>query len=216
MIETLERRRELCLTCNRSQATCFCKYTQPFETRTRFLILMHPREFKRQRTGTGRVTRLSLINSEILVGVDFSEHARLNAILQSATHLPMLLFPGEGSLDAGSDEFRIAVGDKIPMVIILDATWASARKMLRSSPNLAALPRVSFALTTTSRFAIKHQPRDFCLSTIEAAYRTLDALDNSGFENLQGRHNALMHTLDQIVEFQLRCAADPELVSHRI
>lgn len=216
MIETFERRRELCLTCNRSQATCFCKYTQPFETRTRFVILMHPREFKRQRTGTGRVTRLSLINSEILVGVDFSQHERLTAILQSATHLPMLLYPGEKTLEAGSESFRQAVGDKIPLVIILDATWASARKMLRSSPNLAVLPRVSFALTARSRFAIKHQPRDFCLSTIEAAYRTLDALDTSGFENLHGRHNALMHTLDQIVEFQLRCAADPSLPSHRI
>jgi len=216
MTETIVRRRELCLTCNRSQATCFCKYTQPFETRTRFLILIHPREFKRQRTGTGRVTRLSLINSEILVGVDFSQHPKLNEILQSATHLPMLLYPGAESFDAGSDAFRAAVGKRTPLVIILDATWASARKMLRSSPNLAALPRLSFALNGTSRFAIKQQPRDFCLSTIEAAYRTLDALDASGFENLQGRHNALMQTLDQIVEFQLRCAADPELVSHRI
>ncbi|AFM11973.1 tRNA-uridine aminocarboxypropyltransferase [Turneriella parva] len=211
-----EKQRDLCLTCNRSRATCFCKYTQPFETRTRFLILMHPREFKRQRTGTGRVTHLSLLNSEILVGVDFSQHERLNQILQSADYFPALLFPVAESLDAASPQFRAAALGRTPLVIILDATWSSARKMLRSSANLQTLPRLSFTADNASRFVIKRQPRDFCLSTIEAAYRTLDALDSSGVEDLRGRHSALMQTLDQIVEFQLRCTADPNLVSHRI
>lgn len=215
MIETTERHRELCLICNRSQATCFCKYTKPFDTRTRFVILMHPREYKRQRTGTGRVTRLSLINSEILVGVDFTQNARLLEILQSDVYLPMLLFPGAGALEAGTQAFRELLGNKIPLVLILDATWSSARKMLRSSPNLAALPSISFSATGTSRFAIKRQPRDFCLSTIEAAYHTLEALDASGFESLQNRHSALLHTLDQIVDFQLGCEANPGLPSHR-
>lgn len=176
---------------------------------------MHPREYKRQRTGTGRVTRLSLLNSEILVGVDFTHHARLLDLLQSAAYFPVLLFPGPGSFATSSTAFHDAVADKTPLVIILDATWSSARKMLRSSANLQALPRVSFEPADASRFVIKRQPRDFCLSTIEAVYRTLDALDASGIESLQGRHQALMHTLDQIVEFQLRCEADPLLVSHR-
>ena len=216
MLTSTEKRRDLCLVCNRSRSTCFCKYTQPFATRTRFVILMHPREYKRQRTGTGRVTRLSLTNSEILVGVDFTHHDRLLDLLQSAAYFPVLLFPGDDSFAASSAGFRAAVANKTPLVIILDATWSSARKMLRSSANLQALPKVSFEAADASRFVIKRQPREFCLSTIEAVYRTLDALEASGLENLQGRHQALMHTLDQIVDFQLRCAADPVLVSHRI
>lgn len=177
---------------------------------------MHPREFKRQRTGTGRVTRKSLINSEIFMGVDFTHHEALNLALCNPGFFPVLLFPGESAMSADSVEFRAASGARAPLVVILDATWASARKMLSSSTNLQRLPRISFSLQDTSRFVIKRQPKALCLSTIEATYRLLAAFDQSGIENLKGRHLALMETLDAIVEFQLRCAADPNLPSHRL
>lgn len=210
------RRRDLCTECNRSRESCFCKYTKPFATNTRFLILMHPREFKRQRTGTGRVTRKSLVNSEIFVGVDFTRDERLNHYLRDASCFPVLLFPGEQAIPADSAEIRSAVEGRQLIVIILDATWASARKMLNSSSNLQKLPRTSFELSGTSRFVIKRQPQALCLSTIEAVYRLLDIFDRNGIENLEGRHTALMGTLDAIVQFQLQCAADPTLPSHRI
>ncbi len=177
---------------------------------------MHPREFKRQRTGTGRLTRKSLTNSEIFVGVDFTHHEALNRALSDASFFPVLLFPGAAAVPADSAEFRAAAGTRRPLVVILDATWASARKMLSSSPNLQKLPRTSFALKEPSRFVIKRQPQALCLSTIEAVYRLLDAFEKSGLENLAGRHSALLDTLDAVVEFQLRCAADPNLPSHRL
>ncbi len=210
------RQRDLCTECNRSRVTCFCKYTRPFVTNTRFIILMHPREFKRQRTGTGRVTKKSLFNSEIFVGVDFTRHEELNRALSDKSYFPVLLFPGATALPAGSEAFRAAKGARHALVVILDATWASARKMLNSSSNLQQLPRVSFELKDPSRFVIKRQPAELCLSTIEAVYRLLDVFGHQGFERLEGRHLALMETLDAIVQFQLDCAADPSLPSHRL
>ncbi len=177
---------------------------------------MHPREFKRQRTGTGRVTKKSLLNSEIFVGVDFSRHEALNHALSDTSCFPVLLFPGATAMPADSSEFRAAVGSRRPLVVVLDATWASARKMLNSSANLQQLARVSFELKDTSRFVIKRQPRALCLSTIEAVYRLLDGFERNGLEKLEGRHSALMETLDAIVKFQLDCAADPALPSHRL
>lgn len=210
------RRRDLCTDCNRSRESCFCKYTKPFATNTRFLILMHPREFKRQRTGTGRVTRKSLVNSEIFVGVDFTRDERLNRYLSDSSCFPVLLFPGEKAIPANSAEIGSAAKGRQLIIIILDATWASARKMLNCSSNLQKLPRTSFELSGASRFVIKRQPQELCLSTIEAVYRLLDIFDQNGIEDLAGRHTALMETLDAIVQFQLRCAADPALPSHRI
>ena len=210
------RYRDLCLVCNRSRATCFCKYTIPFETKTRFIILMHPKEFKRQRTGTGRVTRLSLVNSEIIVGAEFGGDARLNAALNDPAFFPLLLFPGVNALHAGSAEFQALATNCRPLVIIIDATWASARKVLRLSPNLQNLPRITFAEGDVSKFVIKRQPNAVALSTIEAAYRLLSAFETHGYENLEGRHHALMQTLDSIVAFQRECEADPNLPSHRI
>lgn len=210
------RQRDLCLRCNRARETCFCKYTQPFATRTRFIILMHPREFKRQRTGTGRVTRQSLLNSEILMGIDFTHHEALNQVLEDDSFFPVLLFPGETVVNLSSQQLPELANQRRLLVIILDATWAGARKMLRSSANLLRLPRITFDFHDESRFLIKRQPKTFCLSTIEATYRLLDVLKHHGYETLHEEHHALMQTLDAIVKFQLACETDPKLPSHRL
>ena len=177
---------------------------------------MHPREFKRQRVGTGRVTRKSLLNSQIFVGVDFTQHDALNAVLNDATYLPLLLFPGETAIPAASDEMHATLQGRNLAIIILDATWSSARKMLRLSENLQQLKRISFEPSDLSRFVIKRQPTAYCLSTIEAVYRLLEIFERRGVEKLQGKHATLMQTLDAMVDFQLRCAADPNLPSHRL
>jgi DTW domain-containing protein YfiP len=210
------RYRDLCRACNRSRATCFCKYVNSFKTRAQFLILMHPKEFKRQRTGTGRVTALSLINSTIFVGDNFAEHSALNAVLSDETFYPVLLFPGLDAINLSNQSLPDFARTRRLAVIILDATWASARKMLRLSPNLLALPRISWDPHTPSRFRIKRQPKDFCLSTIEATYQVLEALRQTGYEQLECEHEGLMKTLDAIVKFQMQCEANPDLPSHRI
>lgn len=208
--------RDLCLVCNRARKTCFCKYAKPFQTRTRFVILMHPKEFKRQRTGTGRVTNLSLIGSKIFVGDDFTHHTELNAMLADAALQPFLLFPGADAINLSSDPLPITSENQVPLVIILDATWQSARKMLRLSQNLTLLPRITFGYEAASRFVIKRQPYLQALSTIEAVYHVLQNLERMGHERLESRHEALIETLNAIVDFQLRCAADPALPSHRL
>ena len=208
--------RDLCLVCNRARKTCFCKYTKPFQTRTRFVILMHPKEFKRQRTGTGRVTNLSLIGSRIFVGEDFTQHTELNAMLADTALRPFLLFPGASAINLSAEPLPPGVDNQVPLVIILDATWQSARKMLRLSQNLGALPRITFGYEAASRFVIKRQPYLQALSTIEAVYHVLQNLERTGYERLENRHAALLETLNAIVDFQLRCAADPALPSHRL
>jgi len=177
---------------------------------------MHPREFKRQRTGTGRVTRKSLINSEILVGVDFTLNERFVEILTDAMYYPVLLFPGEGAVNVSKERLPDEVNERKLLVIIIDATWPSARKILRSSANLQTLPRITFDFAGVSKFNFKTQPHEFALSTIEATYRLLQCFETQGIENLYGQHDALMLVLDSIVEFQLACEANPSLPSYRL
>ena len=66
----------LCLHCRRRLLTCVCQYLQPFNTDSRFVLLMHPMEFKKEKVGTGRFTHLILKNSEIIVDVGFDENKR--------------------------------------------------------------------------------------------------------------------------------------------
>jgi len=213
--ETVERQRDLCVVCNRSKSTCFCGFVRPLETASRFVLLMHPKEFKRQRTGTGRLTRLALPNSEIIMGVDFSADERVNGLIADPRFLPVLLFPGPSAVNLSEGGNLPVPAGRTLLVFVVDGTWRLARKIVHMSGNLRGLTRVCFTSSTPSRFLIKRQPREFCLSTIEAVHHLLEVLDQAGLEKLEKRHDSLIDVLDKIVEFQVRCTADPDLPSFR-
>ena len=50
--------RDTCYRCFWPQALCWCPSITPMATRTRFVFLMHPKEFKKERANTGRLTRI--------------------------------------------------------------------------------------------------------------------------------------------------------------
>ncbi|MEA3330367.1 MAG: tRNA-uridine aminocarboxypropyltransferase, partial [Campylobacterota bacterium] len=90
-MKTLFGDREKCYKCYRPKSSCMCEYIKPIETETKFVILMHPKEFKKVKNNTGHFTHLSLDNSELFIGVDFSNHKRIDEII--ATHESFILFP---------------------------------------------------------------------------------------------------------------------------
>jgi DTW domain-containing protein len=198
-----EKQRDLCIQCNRSRATCFCGFVKPFDTRTRFVLLMHPKEYKHQKTGTGRLTKLSLRNSEIIMGDDFTEDRRLAKLLNDESLYPVVLFPGRGSVNLSEGHPLTVPEGKTLLIFVIDGTWRLARKVMRLSSNLQTLPRICFTPANLSRFRIKKQPAKHCVSTIEAAYYLLDILEARGFERLQGRHASLIEALDSLVTFQV-------------
>ncbi len=163
---------------------------------------MHPKEFKRQKTGTGRLTKLSLKNSEILMGIDFNEDKRVIKMISDERYFPMVLFPGQNSVNLSSENSLTLPEGKTLLVFVLDATWRLARKIMWVSTILHKLPKISFTPDEKSRFKIKKQPMDYCVSTIEAVYYLLDVLEKKGFEKLERRHDALLDAIDSLVKFQ--------------
>src|SRR5688572_6001260 len=67
-----------CYTCFWLKQSCRCPLITPFATDMRFVILMHTKEAKQAKLGTGRITHATLINSEIIVGVDFTHTKAVN------------------------------------------------------------------------------------------------------------------------------------------
>jgi DTW domain-containing protein YfiP len=184
-------------------------------TRTRFAILMHPREWKREKAATGRLTHLCLADSEIHVGIGFDEHAGVQALLRDPTLHPVLLYPGPGALDLSAGALPpAALGGRRLAVIALDATWSLGRKMLRLSPSLQRLPRVMFATPAPSRYVIKQQPHPACLSTLEAVHELLLVLERAGLDAYPDPAQ-LPDLFRRMQEVQLRCAADPARAGYR-
>jgi len=182
---------------------------------TKFIFLMHPHEVRKVKAGTGRFAALSFQDAEIVVGVSFDENARVQALLTDPQYKSMLLYPGTGARDLSKGDLSVAdLEGKRLLVILLDATWFLAKKMLKLSPSLQALPRLMFTPTAKSRWVIKQQPSELCLSTIEATHDLMLALEKAGLDRYE-RPEQLLTVFKAMQDFQLACAADPEKTSYR-
>jgi DTW domain-containing protein YfiP len=208
--------RQLCYRCFRPAKNCLCSDIKAFNTHSRFVILMHPKEARKVKLGTGRLTHLCLNNSEILMGVDFTEDQRINHLIKNPDYYPVLLYPGEDSIDISEFHFPDGVPDKKNiLVFVIDASWTLAKKMLKLSTNLSALPKIHFRPQGPSRYVIKQQPHKYCLSTIESVYFLLDELDKIGIEKCGDAHRTLLEYLDKICRLQQENTNDASLPGYR-
>ncbi len=62
-------------------------------------------------------------------------------------------------------------------LILLDGTWKKAYKMWQLSINLQALPTVSLDNADRGNYRIRKSPKDQGVSTVEAGYLALAALE---------------------------------------
>ena len=210
-------------------------------TRTRFVFLMHPKEFKEEKAGTGRLTHLCLPNSELHMGLGFDESEPVQSLLADPANHGVLLYPGRDALNlseaaaalpgAGSgaqgtleaegaatgaalQTLRSQLATRRLVVFLLDATWSGARKMLRLSPSLQRLPRIMFTPSAPSRYIIKQQPQEGCLSTLEAVHELLLVLEKNGLDRYE-QPAQLLALFDRMQRYQMDCAADPNRPGYR-
>jgi DTW domain-containing protein YfiP len=207
--------RPTCYRCFWPQNLCWCASIQPMRTATKFVFLMHPKEFKREKAATGRLTHLCLTDSEVQVGTDFDHHEAVQALLSDPRNLPLLVYPGPQARDLSNAGLTPAdLAGRRLVLLLLDATWAGARKMLRLSPSLQRLPRVMFTATAPSRYVIKQQPQPGCLSTLEATHELLLALEQAGLDRY-ALPEQLLGLFKRMQDYQISCATDPARPGYR-
>jgi DTW domain-containing protein YfiP len=181
-----------------------CTVVKPIATKTKFVILMHPKEFKKTKNGTGRLTHLSLPNSQLFIDVDFTDHTAVNALIDDPKNLCYVLYPGDESIHLNTQ--KIELHDRQLIIFIIDSTWPCSTKILRLSHNLQNLPKLSFTHSKTSRFQIKEQPKEFCLSTIESTLTILELLTAQKLEEIgQEAFDAFLDPFLSMVEYQITC-----------
>jgi DTW domain-containing protein YfiP len=203
-------RRDLCLTCLRPSLTCYCALVKPFDSKIRFVILIHVREAQK-RIATGRITHLCLENSLLLNGYDYSEDSRVNEIVENDSLYPVVLYPGKGSTNltplSHAERAALCPPGKELVVFVVDGTWVTARKTMSRSTNLRGLPRICFDPPGESRFRLRRQPKPHCYSTVEAVHHAIELLGpGQGFDTATRAHDHLLHVFDHMVDQQIELA----------
>ncbi len=199
--------REKCYKCYRPKSSCMCKYIEAFDTNTKFVILMHPKEFKKVKNNTGFFTHLTLKNSEVFIGIDFSEHKRINEIIR--THQSFILYPSADAINLTEQNPAKAL-DKEIAIFIIDSTWSCAKQIFEKSQNLKDLKHMSFTTSKTSQYQIKVQPESNYLSTIESTQVVIELLNKWGIENTEQKSmDNFLNPFFEMIKYQKKLIENP-------
>ena len=210
-MQTLYGDREKCYNCYRPKSSCMCSHVHQIDTKTKFIVLMHPKEFKKVKNGTGHLTHLSLKNSKLFVGIDFTNHKEINDII--STCQSYILYPSKDAINISKQKLHqdnSLYEKKETAIFIIDSTWSCSLKMLRDSKNLQALKHISFDSTKLSQFKIKEQPEDYCLSTIESTLTVLELLNKWSVESISKEDlDNFLNPFYKMIEYQIKCIENP-------
>ncbi|KAK7300091.1 hypothetical protein RJT34_10924 [Clitoria ternatea] len=110
----------------------------------------------------------------------------------------VLLFPSDKAVNISDLE---ATGFEVKNLIVLDGTWAKARRIYSENPWLNILPHVKLEVDEMSLYSdVRHQPKTGYLSTIESIVFALKEVGEN-HEGLDG----LLDTFEAMVGNQRRC-----------
>lgn len=196
--------RAVCDRCRRPRRVCYCAALPQLATRTRVVILQHPRE-RDMPIGTARMASLCLPQAALHVGVRWSESAPLAAALADPARPPILLYPGPGARDI----LRAPPAGPVTLVVV-DGTWSQAKNVVRDNPVLQTLPRYAFSAPEPSQYRIRREPSAACVSTIEALMHVLGVLEGE-----PAPFRALLDPLRAMVDAQILCRTETPQRRHR-
>lgn len=165
---------------------------------------MHPKEFRKTKNGTGFMTKHSIKDCELFIGIDFTKHPRVNELINSDIYEPYLLYPGEDSYCIQTKSIK---SHKPKLIFIIDSTWPCSKKILRLSTNLHKLQKISFSHDKVSQFQIKTQPQKECLSTIESTLCLIEELNKQKIEDIDKiQLSNFLNPFKKMVQYQLNWA----------
>lgn len=87
-----------------------------------------------------------------------------------------------------------------PGIVLIDGTWSQAKGLMRDCAALHALPRVAFQPKAPSQYAIREQPQELCLSSLEATHELCRIL---GTASAPGP-GPMLKTFLAMVDFQIQ------------
>ncbi len=161
-----------CPGCRLVPSHCMCDLRPSLPTQVGMCLLMGDIEALKP-SNTGWLVADVVVDTFAFGWARTEMDPALLGLLADPQWLPYVVFPGEY---AAPERVLHAVrkeslsSDKRPLFILLDGTWAEARKMFRKSPYLERFPVLSLEPSQLSRYQLRRARRDdhFCTSEVAA------------------------------------------------
>ena len=184
--------REVCRRCLRPVAHCVCGLLPRIRPAARVVIVQHPRE-ARLAICSAWLCHAALEGSALVQAVRPDDHPAVAPLLEGPG--TWLLFPGPGASVAAP-----ALAPAVRTLLVVDATWPQALQLLRRSPMVAALPRLTLAPGTVESGyqGLRREPEPGHLATIDAVAEAL-----GGLEGDRARYAPMREAFRVAVERQL-------------
>ena len=162
--------RSTCATCLRPTDLCLCSHVPQVANRTAVTVLQHHRE-RFHPFGSVRMLMSALQNSELQVVFHRAGRGLLH---------PVEVPPGTGLVyphPDGRDLCALSAQERPPHLVLIDGTWSQANRLYQDNPWLFRLPHYSLRPAAKSRYLVRREPHEHCLSTLEAAAEALRCLE---------------------------------------
>jgi DTW domain-containing protein YfiP len=192
----MKQKRHYCQTCHFPQATCLCPVVKPVASKHQIIILQHPSETTHAK-GSARLVGLCMKDARIVVGETAEDFTGLRQDLLSQRAPCFLVYPTENCPAVES----MGIQAQSVTLILLDASWKKAYKLLMLNHWLADLPCISFDQPPASQYQIRKSSKSYSLSTLEAVVYCLDNLDNTDT-------SPLMTVFKTMIDNQMRFMSD--------
>lgn len=183
----------------RPNVVCWCSAlpNPRLNPETKIVILQHPAEEKRC-LRTAPMLTLGIVKEKckLFKGKRFPAIQHRDTDLEQILQDPktLLMYPSNDAIPL--EELDPTEG---PFTIVLiDGTWSQAKSMYASSLLLKNMKQVKLTTCGSSKYVIRTQPTETCLSTLETAARTLAVLEGD-----PKIHDKLVKTLEVLCQFQL-------------
>lgn len=152
---------------------CICQELIKVKSPFNFILLTHENELTRK-TNTGQLLLQCFSNSKRIIWK--------RGMPPIAHNHSMVLFPCETALSISKQLLEPAdpILSSPANLILIDSTWQEAKKMLRQTPWLNALPKVALSQQTFSSYTLRKNQSNGHLCTFEVAIESLN--EWGGFE----------------------------------
>lgn len=213
--------RKLCQQCEKPINVCLCSFITDIHNHVKLVILQHPNEVN-QSKGTVPLLSHALSDCKVIVGDDFSNNDEVNQLIEHYQQHCVLLYPQDKAITASeyidniianktlntkgkhSDDLDVNIDVNAEDILqhiclfVLDGTWKKTYRMFMQSTNLHSLTQLTLPENIEGQYHIRKTKKAHALSTLEACYYCLSAL-----EQKPAKYLPLIENFKRFNQFQL-------------